>query len=77
MVKLSLAPEMTASVEVKTGTRRLVEFLVFPVIKAGDEAISGEVRYSSYLLGFCSFFTFPPRLMGFFVSSRFPSIEGR
>jgi len=37
MVKLT--PGMTASVEVKTGKRRIVEFLLSPVMKYGDEAL--------------------------------------
>jgi hemolysin D len=37
MVKLT--PGMTASVEVKTGKRRIIEFLLSPVMKYGDEAL--------------------------------------
>ena len=37
MVKL--VPGMTASVEIKTGKRRIIEFLLSPVMKYGDEAL--------------------------------------
>ncbi len=37
MVKLT--PGMTTSVEVKTGKRRIIEFLLSPVMKYGDEAL--------------------------------------
>lgn len=37
MVKLT--PGMTISVEVKTGKRRIIEFLLSPVMKYGDEAL--------------------------------------
>ncbi|NIZ02924.1 HlyD family type I secretion periplasmic adaptor subunit [Thalassospira lucentensis] len=36
---VKLIPGMTASVEVKTGTRRIIEFLLSPVMKYGDEAL--------------------------------------
>ncbi|RCK49822.1 hypothetical protein TH25_12420 [Thalassospira profundimaris] len=36
---VKLTPGMTASVEVKTGKRRIIEFLLSPVMKYGDEAL--------------------------------------
>ncbi|NIY75313.1 hypothetical protein HED22_06625 [Thalassospira sp. HF15] len=37
MVKLT--PGMAASIEVKTVNRRIIEFLLLPVMKCGDEAL--------------------------------------
>ena len=35
---VNLAPGMAATVEIKTGTRRLIEFLLSPLMRMKDEA---------------------------------------
>lgn len=38
--RVSIAPGMTASVEIKTGSRRIIEFFLSPIIKYARESIS-------------------------------------
>ena len=36
--RFSLIPGMEAEVEIKTGRRRIIEYLIYPLIKGLDEA---------------------------------------
>jgi hemolysin D len=36
---VALSPGMAASVEIKTGTRRLIEYFLSPLFQAGQESV--------------------------------------
>ena len=53
--QINLSPGMSASVEVKTGTRRIIEFFLSPLLRYKDESHQRALRDITYKLTPMSF----------------------